>query len=50
VTFSTPNGIIERKVQWFSELVSKFLGKSGLNTKNTDRLAALEMVRFSEQL
>jgi hypothetical protein len=36
VIFSIPNGIIEGKLQWHSGLLSKFLGKAGLNTENTD--------------
>jgi hypothetical protein len=41
VTFSTLYGIIEGKLQWLSGL-SKFPGKSGLNTENTDGLATLQ--------
>jgi hypothetical protein len=41
LTFSTPNGIIEGKIQWLSGLLSKYLGKSGQNSENTDGLAAL---------
>jgi hypothetical protein len=40
VTFSIRNGIIEGKLWWLSGLLSKFLGKYGLNTENTDGLAA----------
>jgi hypothetical protein len=47
VTFSSiPNGIIEGNFAGFHTVsglpgTSKFLGKSGLNTENTDGLAAL---------
>jgi hypothetical protein len=43
VTFTTTNGITEGKLWWVSVLLSKFLGKSSLNTENTDGLAALMM-------
>jgi hypothetical protein len=44
VNFSIPNEIIERKLGWLSGLLSKYLGKSELNTENTDGLAALHKV------
>jgi hypothetical protein len=44
VTFSIPNRIIEGKLGWLSGLILTFLGKTGLNTENTDGLAALPLV------